>query len=100
MLNLIPAIKAIESEISGIKEEYNKRIRPLSTSLKHLREINEACETCEGRGRILRHRCCAEDERPDPRDPNDWNTCPDCNGTGLAHYNEQQGYVHVPDISP
>ena len=97
MLNLIPAIRAIESEISEIKKEYNKKIEPLSTSLEHLRKINEACE---GKGRLLRHRSCAEDNRPDPRDPNDWNTCPDCNGTGLAHYNKQQGYAHVPDISP
>jgi len=82
MLNLVPAIRSVESEISDIKAEYREKIRPYEQSLEYLREINEACERCCGEGKVLRSRSCAEDDRPDPNDPTDWNTCPECCGTG------------------
>lgn len=51
-------------------------------ALASMRAINTTCEKCEGRGKVLRTRACAEDDRPDPTDPNDWETCPACHGTG------------------
>lgn len=84
MLNLVPAIKSIEDQLADEKAEYQKRIKPYKDSLAALREINEACERCDGKGKILRSRSCAEDDRPDPNDPRDYNTCPQCGGSGLA----------------
>lgn len=84
MMNLVPAIKSIEAEISKMKYEFEKKIEPYHSSLKELRRINEACERCNGEGKILRSRSCAEDDPPDPNDPRDYNTCPVCKGTGKA----------------
>lgn len=84
MLNLVPAIQAIEDQIAEINDEYAKKLRPYENSLKELRKINEACEKCNGEGKVLRQRACAEDDRPDPKDPRDWNICPVCKGTGRA----------------
>ena len=84
MLNLTPAIRAIEEQIREIDYEYQKKVEPYKKSLEELRKINEACEVCGGEGRVLRSRACAEDDRPDPNDPRDWNTCQACNGTGLS----------------
>lgn len=84
LLNLVPAIQAIEAQISEAKYEYEQKIAPYEASLKQLRKINEACERCNGRGKILRSRSCAEDDGPDPNDPRDWNTCPVCHGSGKA----------------
>lgn len=73
-LNLVPAIRAIEKQISELKSEYVKKITPYKESLAKLKEINTACETCCGTGRVFR-RSCAEDE-------GDYYTCPDCKGSG------------------
>lgn len=82
-LNLVPAIKAIENEIKKLDAEHNKKIKPYIDSLIQLREINTACEFCCGKGKILRKRSCAEDDRPDPEDPRDYVICPSCGGSGL-----------------
>lgn len=82
-LNLVPAIKELEQEITKRKLEFAKSIKPYVDSLAQLRKLNEACEFCNGKGKILRSRVCAEDDRPDPKDPRDYRTCPYCAGTGL-----------------
>lgn len=82
-LNLVPAIKAIEQQISELQAEYNEKIEKYKISLFYLRELNDYCERCNGEGRILRNRCCAEDDRPDPNDPEDYITCNSCGGTGI-----------------
>ena len=84
-LNLVPAIREIEKTISSIDYEYTQKLAPYKKSLEELRKVNTACEKCGGSGRILRSRACAEDDRPDPNDPRDYNTCDKCKGTGLAH---------------
>lgn len=83
-LNLVPAIKSIEQTIREIEQEYYNKIRPYRDSLAELRKINQACEKCNGEGKILRSRSCAEDDRPDPNDPSDYITCPNCGGNGYA----------------
>ncbi len=83
-LNLVPAIREVESQLRTLELEHEKKIKPYRDSLKSLREINETCEKCNGKGRVLRSRACAEDDRPDPDDPRDYNICPVCHGTGLA----------------
>lgn len=88
MLNLVPAIHEVEAQIHKLEYGFEAKIKPYRESLKALRKINEACERCNGEGKILRSRACAEDDAPDPNDPMDWNTCPDCNGTGLNHHKE------------
>lgn len=84
MLNLVPAIRSIEEQISTLEYEYKNKIAPYEASLKELRKINEACENCCGKGKVLRSRACAEDDAPDPNDPSDWNMCPECNGSGRS----------------
>lgn len=73
-LNLVPAIRAIEGQISELKNEYVKKITPYKESLAKLKEINTACESCYGTGKVFM-RSCAEDE-------GDYYTCPDCKGSG------------------
>ena len=90
-LNLVPAIREIEAQIRAIESEHRKKIEPYQKSLEQLRKINTACEKCGGAGKVLRSRACAEDDRPDPNDPSDYNTCDKCHGTGLAH---------IPALSP
>lgn len=82
-LNLVPAIREIEAQINMVKAEFDRRLKPFQDSLIALRNINQACERCCGEGRILRSRSCAEDDRPDPNDPRDYNVCPICHGSGL-----------------
>jgi len=73
--------------ISGL-EKYTKSdkdiINALDVALEELRKQNTVCEKCQGDGKVLRTRMCTEDDRPDPNDPNDWITCPECRGTGEA----------------
>lgn len=88
IFNLVPAIKAIEKELSKLADEYNRKIQPYFDSLEKLREINQACEYCNGTGHVLRTRSCAEDDRPDPNDINDYIKCRACGGTGLSHNKE------------
>ena len=63
-------------------------MKPLKEGLEHLLTLNDVCEACEGKGKVLRHRVCAEDDRPDPNDPRDYLVCPLCKGTGKANYDE------------
>ena len=42
IFNLVPAIKAIEKELSKLADEYNRKIQPYFDSLEKLREINQA----------------------------------------------------------
>jgi len=84
-LNLVPAIKEIERQISEMETEFSKKIEPYRSSLAELRRINTACEVCGGKGLVLRTRSCAEDDRPDPSDPRDFVKCGRCFGSGLAH---------------
>lgn len=83
-LNLVPAIKEIEQQISKMELDFRERIAPYKKSLDELRKINTACEACCGEGKVLRSRSCAEDDRPDPDDPSDYLVCNVCHGTGLA----------------
>lgn len=82
-INLVPAIKEIESIMNKMRQDYEMQIRPYQDSLNQLRKINTACEFCNGKGKILRSRACAEDDRPDPNDPKDYKSCPYCGGTGM-----------------
>lgn len=88
-LNLVPAIRSIEAQIREITAKYHAEIAPYESSLKELRKINRACEKCCGKGKVLRQRICAEDDRPDPNDPRDWIKCNECDGTGLSRYKKE-----------
>lgn len=88
-LNLVPAIREIEAQIHKMEYDFSLKIKPYKDSLAAMRKVNEACERCNGKGKILRHRCCAEDDTPNPNDPRDYNTCDVCHGTGLAPKNEE-----------
>lgn len=90
-LNLVPAIREIEHQISKMEGEFAAQITPYKRSLEELRKINTACEACGGEGKVLRSRACAEDDRPDPNDPTDWRKCEVCCGTGLAR---------IPSVAP
>lgn len=83
-LNLVPAIREVEHQIHMMEFDHAEKIKPYRDSLKSLREINQACEKCNGAGKVLRSRACAEDDPPDPDDPRDYNVCPVCHGTGLV----------------
>jgi len=85
-LNLVPAIHEIETRIHLLEVDFEEQIKPYRESLSTLRKINEACERCNGKGKVLRGRACAEDDAPNPNDPRDWNTCPVCNGSGMSTY--------------
>lgn len=82
MLNMAPAINEVEAQIREMEHDFEAKIKPYRENLKALRKINEACENCCGKGKVLRSRACAEDDRPDPNDPRDYNTCPICFGSG------------------
>lgn len=83
-LNLVPTIREVEAQIRQMEYDFNSKVKPYKESLTALRKINEACERCNGTGKVLRCRSCAEDDIPDPNDPRDYNTCDVCHGTGLA----------------
>lgn len=83
-LNLVPAIREIETQIRNLAAEFEAKVKPYRDSLNTLRMVNQACEKCCGEGRILRNRACAEDDRPDPNDPRDYISCPVCHGTGRS----------------
>lgn len=89
-MNLVPAIRQIEEQISEIESEYKIKAKPYHDSLKALRKLNTACEKCAGKGKVLRRRACAEDDRPDPTDPRDYIKCDACGGSGLANYAEEE----------
>lgn len=88
-LNLVPAIREVESQINQLEAEFKAKVKPYYDSLNALRKINTACEKCGGYGKVLRSRACAEDDRPDSDDPRDWNTCPVCNGSGMTKHESE-----------
>lgn len=94
MINLLDAIKTLEAEKTAIKTEAQKKCDALDQAIHTLRVTNEACWFCGGKGKILRSRACAEDDRPNPDDPRDWNTCSACRGTGIKHWTDDEGGVH------
>ena len=81
-MNLVPAIKELEAEIRTRTAAFEKMIQPYRDSVEQLRKLNDACEHCNGLGKVLRSRACAEDDAPDPDDPRDWLQCDYCHGTG------------------
>lgn len=74
MLNLVPAIRAIEKQVAEIKARHRMELREYEDSLDSLMDINEACLKCAGTGTVF-SRSCAEDE-------GDYYPCRDCGGTG------------------
>lgn len=82
-------IREVESQINQLEAEFKAKVKPYYDSLNALRKINTACEKCGGYGKVLRSRACAEDDRPDPDDPRDWNTCPVCNGSGMTKHESE-----------
>lgn len=74
MLNLAPAIRAIEKQINEIKARHRMELKEYEDSLDALMEINEACLKCCGTGLVF-SRACAEDE-------GDYYPCRDCGGSG------------------
>ena len=84
MPNLVKAI----NEMNNVRQEAIKRheaeLKQINDAILLLQKYNTACTLCDGVGKRLRSRACAEDDRPDPNDPSDWITCPACNGTGQA----------------
>ena len=78
-LNLIPAIRGIEKQISVIKAKHAQELRPYEESLKHLRELNDICEKCNGTGKVYKM-SYLEDE-------SEYVKCEACNGTGLKNFN-------------
>lgn len=84
MPNLVAALKELRKEKADLETEYKSKMIGIETAILAVQRINTVCEKCEGKGKVLRSRACAEDDRPDPNDPSDWVTCPECNGTGGA----------------
>ncbi|MDL2257568.1 hypothetical protein LJC42_00215 [Eubacteriales bacterium OttesenSCG-928-K08] len=74
-MNLIPAIKEINRQISEECKRHNEKIIELEAALAAIRKLNTTCETCAGKKVVNKPRACAEDER-------DQIVCPDCHGTG------------------
>lgn len=81
-MNLVPAIIEIESQISGLKSRHRKELEPYINSLKELRKINTACESCGGNGKVWR-RSCAEDD-------GDYYKCDACCGSGKKHISKSE----------
>lgn len=81
-MNLLPAIKEIEKQISDIERQHTEELKPYKDSLHSLIKLNNACEYCHGTGKVFR-RTCAEDD-------GDYYTCSNCNGTGVVNYQEKE----------
>ena len=82
MLNLVESIIAVNKVAGEKRAAFNREIAKYDNAVSILKSLNEACIACNGKGRILRTRVCAEDDRPDPNNPLDWRKCPACGGTG------------------
>lgn len=70
-------IKQLKETIAQHTETHEAVIFVYKNALHELRKINDTCERCEGTGRILKPRACAEDDRTEI-------TCHCCNGTGCS----------------
>lgn len=82
MINLLDAMDTIQQKKLLLKRETEEKIKAFDEAYLVLWNINEACPHCKGKGKKLRSRSCAEDYRPDPNDPSDWETCKLCGGSG------------------
>lgn len=94
MINLLKEIEALKQQQRMIMAEAEKKCKALQKAENVLRIQNEACWHCGGTGKILRTRACAEDDRPDPNDPNDYHTCTACKGTGHKRWQDDEGGDH------
>lgn len=91
MPNLVAALKELRKEKADLEAEYKSKLIGIDTAILAVQRINTVCEKCEGKGKVLRPRACAEDDRPDPNDPNDWITCPECHGSGGVTQQRKEG---------
>ena len=91
MLNMLPAMKELDKKREALTIAYQKQMDAYNAAYKVLFDLNEACPHCDGAGKKLRSRACAEDDRPDPNDPNDWETCIHCGGSGRARKEQDKG---------
>lgn len=82
MVNMLDAMDAVQKEITRRQDEFAEEMAGLTSALKVLRNLNEACPRCRGAGWKLRERACAEDDRPNPDDPADRIRCGECGGSG------------------
>lgn len=69
----------MESEIKSIKQKYEPTINDYKKALKVLREINEICEYCDGRGGTTLASAAGHNDGK-------WVKCEYCNGTGRSNY--------------
>ena len=76
-MNLVPAIREMESEIRQRENTFQKEIQELKNGLATLRKLNTVCEKCSGEGKFMRPRSCAEDDRE-----REYINCSECGGTG------------------
>lgn len=88
MLNLVESMNEIKRRRDVYAKEAEDKLKAFDETYKILFDMNEACPNCNGLGKKLRSRACAEDDAPDPNDPRDWNACPWCGGTGRAKKEE------------
>ena len=64
MPNLVAALKELRKEKADLEAEYKSKLIGIDTAILAVQRINTVCEKCEGKGKILRTRACAEDDRP------------------------------------
>lgn len=93
MINLLHAVRALRLERREKTADFERQIAAIDAAIDVVGKVNEACPECEGRGWRLRPRACAEDERPDPDDPNDRIPCEACNCTGWKHWIDEKGVI-------
>lgn len=86
MLNLIEALETIKQKRRKVFEERDKELAELDAAYNVLFDLNEACLECRGKGKKLRTRSCAEDDRPNSNNESDWIQCPVCKGTGRVKH--------------
>lgn len=86
MANLVQPLSELRKERAKVKADLEAKLKGYDIAIAALEALNDTCEKCGGSGKVLRSRACAEDDRPDPNNPNDWVTCAVCGGTGkVAH---------------
>ena len=72
--NHVSIIRALESELIRLKNEYEAKVTPIRATIGTLRSVNKACEKCGGTGgseyRIVAEADC------------EFHKCTACQGTG------------------
>lgn len=76
------AEESVEDTINRNRQNHLELIGQQRSTLELLKKKNTLCLKCFGKGKVLRSRACAEDDRPDPDDPSDYIRCDRCNGSG------------------